>query len=155
ILVDDAGQPHITDFGLAKRVEADAELTATGVLLGTPAYMAPEQALGRRGAITTATDVYGLGAVLYALLTGEAPFRGDSVVDTLTKVKEQPPVSPRKRNARIPRDLETICLKCLEKEPRRRYAPAHALAEDLRHFLAGEPVLARPVRAWERAVKWM
>src|SRR5262249_26678654 len=122
ILVDDAGHPHVTDFGLAKRVEANVELTDTGAILGTPAYMAPEQAHGKRGAITTATDVYGLGSILYSLLTGRPPFSGDSMVDTLTKVKEQPPEPPRKFNARVPRDLEVICLKCLEKEPRRRYS---------------------------------
>ncbi len=121
ILVDEHGRAYVTDFGLAKRVEADAEMTASGAILGTPAYMAPEQALGKRGAITTATDVYGLGSVLYALLTGRAPFVGDSVVDTLTKVKEQPPEPPRKLNAKVPRDLEIICLKCLEKDHRRRY----------------------------------
>jgi WD40 repeat protein/peroxiredoxin len=150
ILVDDQGHPHITDFGLAKRVEADTEMTASGAVLGTPAYMAPEQALGRP-AITTATDVHGLGAVLYALLTGRAPFVGDSVVDTLTKVKEQPPDPPRKFNAKVPRDLEVICLKCLEKDPPRRYASAQALADDLRAWLEGRPIAARPVGPIERA----
>jgi WD40 repeat protein len=154
ILVDDAGRPHITDFGLAKRVEADAELTATGAVLGTPAYMAPEQALGRRGAITTATDVHGLGSVLYALLTALAPFRGDSVVDTLTKVKEQPPEPPRRLNAKVPRDLEVICLKCLEKDPQRRYPSAEALANDLRRYLAREPITARRATRWERTWRW-
>jgi hypothetical protein len=151
ILVDDEGHPHITDFGLAKRVEADTEMTASGAILGTPAYMAPEQALGKRGAITTATDVHGLGAVLYALLTGRAPFVGDSVVDTLTQVKEQPPKPPRKVNAKVPRDLEIICLKCLEKDPRRRYASAQALADDVRAWLEDRPIAARPVGALERA----
>ncbi len=138
ILIDAEGRGHITDFGLAKRVEADAEMTASGAILGTPAYMAPEQATGRRGAITTATDVYGLGSVLYALLTGQAPFSGDSVVDTLTMVKERPPQPPRKLNARVPRDLEVICLKCLEKDPRRRYLSAQAVSEEPAG-LAGEP----------------
>jgi WD40 repeat protein len=154
ILVDDAGHPHITDFGLAKRVEADAEMTATGAVLGTPAYMAPEQALGRRGAITTATDVHGLGAVLYSLLTGQAPFSGDGVVDTLTKVKEQPPEPPHKLNAAVPRDLEVICLKCLEKDPRRRYASAQALADDVRAWLEGRPIAARHVGTIERTWQW-
>ena len=154
ILIDAEGHGQITDFGLAKRVEADAEMTASGAILGTPAYMAPEQATGRRGAITTATDVYGLGSVLYALLTGQAPFAGDSVVDTLTMVKEQPPEPPRKLNARVPRDLEVICLKCLEKDPRRRYVSAQAVADDLRAWLENRPILARPAGRLEKAVKW-
>ena len=154
ILVDDAGNPHITDFGLAKRVEADAEMTVSGAILGTPAYMAPEQALGKRGAITMATDVYGLGAVLYTLLTGRAPFVGDSVVDTLTHVKEQPPEPPRKLNVKVPRDLEIICLKCLEKEPGRRYPSALKLAEDLQRYYRNEPIEARPAGPVERLRKW-
>ena len=154
ILIDAEGHGHITDFGLAKRVEADAEMTASGAVLGTPAYMAPEQATGRRGTITTATDVYGLGSVLYALLTGQAPFAGDSVVDTLAMVKEQPPAPPRKLNAKVPRDLEVICLKCLEKDPRRRYAGAQAVAEDLQAWLENRPILARPASRLEKAAKW-
>ncbi len=155
ILVDDEGLPHVTDFGLAKRVEADAEMTTSGAILGTPAYMAPEQALGKRGAMTTATDVYGIGSILYALLTGRPPFTGDSVVDTLTKVKEEPPEPPRKLNAKVPRDLEVICLKCLEKEPRRRYSSAQALADDLRAWLENRPIAARPVGTIERAAKFV
>jgi WD40 repeat protein len=154
VLIDSQGHGHITDFGLAKRVEADAEMTATGVVLGTPAYMAPEQVTGRRGSITTATDVHGLGSVLYALLTGQAPFAADSVVDTLTKVKERPPEPPRRLNAKVPRDLEVICLKCLEKDPRGRYASAHAVADDLRAWLESRPILARPAGRLEKAVKW-
>jgi len=154
ILVDDQGHPHITDFGLAKRVEADVEMTASGAILGTPAYMSPEQASGRRDTITTATDVYGLGAILYALLTGKAPFGGESLVDTLQAVKERPPESPRKRNAGVPRDLETICLKCLAKDPRRRYASAHALADDLHAWLDSRPIAARRVGPTERAWLW-
>jgi WD40 repeat protein len=154
ILIDAEGQGHITDFGLAKRVEADIDMTASGAVLGTPAYMAPEQATGGRGAITTATDVHGLGSVLYALITGQAPFAGDSVVDTLTRVKEQPPELPRRLNSRLPRDLEVICLKCLEKDPRRRYASAQAVADDLRAWIESRPISARPASRLEKAVKW-
>jgi WD40 repeat protein/predicted Ser/Thr protein kinase len=154
ILIDGEGHGRITDFGLAKRVEADAEFTASGAVLGTPAYMAPEQVTGRRGAITTATDVHGLGSVLYTLLTGQAPFAADSVVDTLTKVKELSPDPPRRLNARVPRDLEVICLKCLEKDPRRRYVSALAVADDLRAWLENRPIVARPAGRVEKAVKW-
>jgi eukaryotic-like serine/threonine-protein kinase len=154
ILVDDQGRPHVTDFGLARKVEGDSDLTQSGAILGTPAYMAPEQASGRRGAVTTASDVYGLGAILYALLTGHAPFGGDSVVETLDAVRTRPPEPPTRRNAKLSQDLEVVCLKCLEKDPQRRYTSARALAEDLRRHLAGEPILARPVRATERAWMW-
>jgi serine/threonine protein kinase len=154
ILVDAEGHPHVTDFGLAKLIESDIELTASGAIMGTPSYMSPEQAAGRRGTITTATDVYGLGAILYALLTGKAPFAGDSLADTLQAVKERPPESPRKFNANVPRDLETICLKCLEKDPRRRYASAQALADDVRFWLDSRPIAARRVGPTERAWLW-
>ena len=154
ILVDAEGHPHVTDFGLAKKVEADVELTQSGAILGTPAYMSPEQATGHRGAVTTASDVYGLGAVLYALLTGRAPFGGDSVVETLDAVRKTPPEPPTRLNAAVPRDLETICLKCLEKDPRRRYLTALALADDLRAWLDSRPIAARRVGAAERAWLW-
>ncbi len=154
ILVDEQGHPHITDFGLAKKVEGDSELTQSVAILGTPAYMAPEQASGRRRAVTTVSDVYGLGAILYALLTGRAPFGGDSVVETLDAVRTRPPESPSRLNAKLSQDLEVVCLKCLEKDQQRRYPSAQALAEDLRRYLAGEPILARPVRATERAWMW-
>jgi WD40 repeat protein/predicted Ser/Thr protein kinase len=154
ILLDDRGEPYVTDFGLAKRVGGDSELTVSGAILGTPPYMAPEQASGRRGAVTTATDVYGLGAILYALLTGDAPFRGDSVAEVLDQVRGHPPAPPSKLNPRTPRDLEIICLKCLEKDSARRYSSALALAEDLSRYLAGEPITARPVTRFERAVMW-
>ena len=154
ILVDSEAHPHVTDFGLAKMIESDVELTQSGAIMGTPAYMSPEQAGGRRGTITTATDVYGLGAILYALLTGEAPFGGESLIETLDAVRTRPPEPPRKRSASTPRDLETICLKCLEKDPRRRYASAQALADDLHAWLNLRPISARRVGTTERAWLW-
>ncbi len=154
VLVDAEGRPHVTDFGLAKRVEADIEMTVSGAILGTPAYMSPEQAVGHRGTITTATDIYGLGAILYALLTGKSPFSGDSVMETLDAVRNQPPEPPTKLNVHTPRDLETICLKCLEKDPRRRYSSAQALADDFRAWLDSRPISARRVGAAERSWLW-
>jgi tetratricopeptide (TPR) repeat protein/tRNA A-37 threonylcarbamoyl transferase component Bud32 len=154
VLIDTEGHPHVTDFGLAKRVEADPELTASGVILGTPAYMSPEQAAGHRGTITTATDVYGLGAIFYALLAGKAPFGRESLIDTLEAVRSRPPEPPSTINAKVPRDLETICLKCLKKDPRRRYAGAQALAEDLKAWLNSRPISARRVGKAERAWLW-
>jgi tRNA A-37 threonylcarbamoyl transferase component Bud32 len=154
ILVDDRGRPHVTDFGLARRLEGGPELTQSDAILGTPAYMAPEQAAGRHGAVTLASDVYGLGAVLYALLAGRAPFGGDSVQETLQRVRERAPEPPSRLNPRAPRDLETICLKAMAREPARRYATADELAADLRRFLGGEPIRARPAGAMERAWRW-
>ena len=154
ILLDERGNPHVADFGLAKKLEESVELSQSGSVMGTPAYMSPEQSLGRRGAVTTASDVYGLGAILYALLTGRAPFQGDSVVDTLQAVRERPPEPPSRFNGKIPRDLEVICLKALEKDPRRRYGSARELADDLNRWLKGEPVLARPVSPAVRAWMW-
>jgi eukaryotic-like serine/threonine-protein kinase len=154
ILIDAEGHPHVTDFGLAKRIEADPGLTHTGVVLGTPAYMSPEAASGRRGSITTSADIYGLGAILYALLTGKAPFGGDSVIDTLEAVRTRPASSPKKYNGDVPPDLETICLKCLEKEPARRYHSALDLAADLERWVEGRPITARHVGGVARAVMW-
>jgi tetratricopeptide (TPR) repeat protein len=154
ILLDAAGQPHVTDFGLARRVEVDSTLTQSGALVGTPSYMAPEQTSGVRGAITTATDVYGLGALLYTLLCGRPPFQGDSVLETLEQVRTREPQPPSVSNPQISRDLQTICLKCLRKEASERYASAEELADDLERWLAGKPITARPPTMWERAAKW-
>lgn len=152
ILVDGGGAPHVTDFGLARRLEGEA--SASGAVTGTPAYMAPEQARGEKG-LTTAVDVYGLGAVLYALLTGGPPFRAESVGQTLLLVMTAEPVAPRAADPRVPRDLEAVCLKCLSKEPTARYRSAAALADDLDRWLNGEPVSARPVGAVRRAARWV
>jgi WD40 repeat protein len=153
ILLDAKGEPQVTDFGLAKRVEGDSSLTKSGTILGTPSYMAPEQAAGHKG-LSTAADVYSLGAILYELLAGRPPFRAESPLETLRQVREQEPVRLRALNGLIDRDLETICLKCLEKEPQRRYGSAEALAEDLERWLEGHPILARPTSSWERWLKW-
>jgi serine/threonine-protein kinase len=141
----------VADFGLAKLERKD--LTATGALLGTPSYMAPEQARGS-GDVGPAADVYALGAILYECLTGRPPFRAATPLDTLAQVVEDEPVPPRRLVPRVPRDLETVCLKCLEKDPARRYASAQGLAEDLRRFQAREPIQARPVQQWERLWRW-
>jgi serine/threonine-protein kinase len=156
VLVDAAGRPHVTDFGLARRLDDAGEpgMTRTGAVVGTPAFMSPEQADGRRGAATTMTDVHGLGAILYALLTGRPPFEGDGLYATLEAVRERPPEPPRRLDRRVPRDLETIALKCLEKDPRRRYASAQALADDLRAWLGRRPIAARRVGPAGRFVLW-
>jgi serine/threonine-protein kinase len=143
ILIDREDQPLVTDFGLAKRVEGGASLTGTGAIVGTPSYMAPEQAVGSRDTTTPASDVYSLGAILYELLTGRPPFQAASVWDVLLMVRSEEPIRPRLLNRKIPPDLEMICLKCLEKRPEHRYASALALAEDLERFLQSEPVAAR------------
>jgi serine/threonine protein kinase len=147
--------PKITDFGLAQPMEGAQTFTQSGFLVGTPGYMAPEQASGRRALVGPATDIYALGVVLYQLLTGQLPFRGDSALDVLHAVLSDDPVRPRHLQARLPRDLETICLKCLAKEPGRRYADAQELAEDLRRFQSREPIVARRVGWLERLALWV
>jgi tetratricopeptide (TPR) repeat protein len=154
ILLDADGQPHVTDFGLAMRFTNEADITQSGALTGTPSYMAPEQAMPQKSKLSTATDVYGLGGILYALLTGGPPFRSVTPLATVLEVVDKPPISPRSLNSRVPVDLETICLKCLEKEPSARYSSAEALADDLERFFNGEPTLARPLPAWRRTLKW-
>jgi serine/threonine protein kinase len=146
--------PKITDFGLAKRLEEDAGQTQSGSIIGTPNYMGPEQAAGRIRAVGPAADVYGLGAILYELLTGRPPFKAATALETLELVRVREPVAPTQLQPKIPRDMETICLKCLHKEPQRRYASAQELADDLRRFLAGEPIRARPVSGPERLWRW-
>jgi serine/threonine protein kinase len=155
VLIDANGQPHITDFGLAKRIEGDAKLTATGAILGTPSYMSPEQASGNREKVGCRSDVYSLGAILYELVTGRPPFLAETPLDTLIQVIENEPLSPRRQNRRVPLDLETICLKCLRKDMNGRYANAAAVAGDLSRFLAGEPIEARPVYFWNRWLRWV
>jgi WD40 repeat protein/serine/threonine protein kinase len=154
VLLAAEGTPKITDFGLAKLLATDSGLTATDSIMGSPGYMAPEQAEGKTKQVGPPADVYALGAILYELLTGRPPFRGATVLETLEQVKTTEPVPPSRLVPGLPRDIETIALKCLQKEAAKRYDSATALAEDLRRFLDGEPIVARPVPPWERAVKW-
>jgi serine/threonine-protein kinase len=176
ILLDEKGEPQVTDFGLARLLTSDSSLTFSGAVVGTPSYMAPELASGHAHDATIAADVHSLGAILYELLTGRPPFEAATPLETMRKVVEEEPLPPsqftiddlrltsRTGRARvnpkskianpIDRDLETICLKCLEKDPAQRYASAEALAEDLEHWLRHEPIHARPSTAWEHAVKW-
>lgn len=149
------GTPKITDFGLARRTELDAELTLSGARIGTPSYMAPEQAAGKSSTVGPAADIYSLGAILYEILTGRPPFRAETAMETQRQVIADEPVSPSRLNTRVPRDLTTICLKCLQKDPQRRYATSIALAEDLRRFLRGEPILARPGGLLQKVSKWV
>lgn len=147
-------RPRITDFGLAKQMESDSELTATGQVLGTPGYMSPEQAAGRAGEVGVPSDVYSVGAILYHVLTGRPPFQAANVVETLRQVQEREPVSPRALNPDVDRDLETICLICLEKAPLKRYGSAQMVVDELGRFLEGRPITARPVGRTERLWRW-
>lgn len=153
ILIDSRGEPHISDFGLAKRLGKSSGPTRSGAIMGTPGYMSPEQASGQTRNVTTAADVYSLGAILYEMLTGQPPFDGQSTLDVLKKVVEQEPVRPRSVNPALSRELEAICLKCLEKNPSRRYASAEALAQDLTRFLNGETIAAASTNVLRRLVR--
>lgn len=155
ILIDASGQPRITDFGLAKRNEEGAELTQTGAILGSPSYMPPEQAAGHHDKVGPASDVYSLGAILYQLLTGKPPFIAETPIATLRKVLEEEPERPARISASVPTDLETICLKCLEKAPEQRYHSARELADELERFVNHEPILARPASQARKAWSWI
>jgi tetratricopeptide (TPR) repeat protein len=147
--------PKITDFGLAKKLDHDSALTQSGAIMGTPSYMAPEQAEGRTRDVGPCTDIYALGAILYECLTGRPPFKAATMIETIEQVRKEEPVPPSRLQPKVPRDLETICLKCIDKQPHRRYASAEALADDLRRFLDEELIKARRVWLWERAAKWV
>ncbi len=155
ILLDQKGEPHLTDFGLARLVETESTMTRTLDVLGTPSYMAPEQAMGNNAAVSSVTDIYGLGAVLYQLLTGQPPFAGGATYETIKLLLDTEPRQPRLLNPKIDRDLNTICLKCLEKDPKRRYSSALALAEDLERWLRHEPIQARRTGIFTRGGKWV
>jgi hypothetical protein len=155
VLLTADGTPKIADFGLAKLVDADQGLTPSDAILGTPAYMAPEQAAGQSKRVGPAADVYALGAILYELLTGRPPFQAATRLDTILQVLNEEPVPPRLLCPKVPRALETICLKCLQKQPDQRYASARALAEDLRRFGTGGTVRAKLVRPWDAAIQWV
>jgi serine/threonine protein kinase len=155
ILLDQSGEPHLTDFGLARLLDTQSSVTRTIDVLGTPSYMAPEQAAGETTKLSKATDVYGLGAVLYQLLTGQPPFAGGTTYETIRLLRDTEPRQPRLLNPKIDRDLSTICLKCLEKDPNRRYSSALALAEDLEHWLKHEPIQAHRSGIFSRGKKWV
>lgn len=154
ILLDRDGEPHVGDFGLAKELESDSDLTRSGAILGSPNYMSPEQACGDVSTLSVATDIYSLGAILYEILTGHPPFRAATPLETMRLVVEQEAPRPSTSVGRVDRDLETICLKCLEKEPARRYATARDMADDLDRWLRHEPISARPASSLERSIKW-
>jgi formylglycine-generating enzyme required for sulfatase activity len=147
-------EPKITDFGLAKQLDSPTSKTQSGAVVGTPSYGAPEQVGGKGRLVGPAADVYSLGTILYEMLVGRPPFKAATMMDTVMQVLTEEPVPPRRLQSKVPRDLETICLKCLQKEPAKRYASAEALADDLRRFLDGQPIVARPVSRTERAIKW-
>jgi len=154
VLLDKTGKPCLTDFGLAKRMGSDSRLTASGVVLGTPSYMPPEQAAGKNKQLGPASDVYSIGAILYELLTGRPPFQAATSLDTVLLVINSEPIAPRLLNPKLSRDLETICLKCLEKDARRRYPSAQELADDLDRYLNRKPIKARPISVLNRAWRW-
>jgi serine/threonine-protein kinase len=154
VLLTADGTPKIADFGLARHFDGDGGLTLDGVRVGTPSYMSPEQVSGKSDAVGPAADIYALGAILYEMLTGRPPFRAATATETQRQVMEEEPATPSRLNAKVPRDLETICLKCLHKDPGRRYPTAALLADDLRRFLNGEPITARPTGSLERVAKW-
>ena len=154
VLYTSDGVPKITDFGLAKRIDSDDGQTESGQIMGSPSYMAPEQARGDSRNVGPPADVYALGAILYEMLTGRPPFKGETPMETVRQVIDDDPVTPSRLVPRVPRDLETICLKCLHKDPAKRYESAQALADDLERYLRGEPILARRTAFWERGAKW-
>jgi len=154
ILIDEQGQPHVTDFGLAKRIDDDPKLTTTGEILGTPSYMSPEQAFGDGEDIGPATDIYSIGAILYEMITGERVVNADNAIDAINQIRRCEPVPPRSLNRSIARDLETVCLKCLSRDPKNRYATVDDLAADLTRFLEGEPVSARRPNLARRLFHW-
>jgi serine/threonine-protein kinase len=154
IMLDKQGEPHITDFGLAKKMDEDSGQTHTGLIMGTPDYMSPEQAIGAHAQVSVTSDVYSLGSILFDLITGQPPFRSATVVETLSRVTQEPARNPTTINQRVSKDLQTICLKCLEKAPQKRYRSAASLADELDRYLRGEPIQGRPVGSGEKLWRW-